>query len=565
MTTRHDNGYRPFGRREIVDQIAYWALLLAGCVVMLIMNYYTTLKEDDFLHATIYGTNGEPINNLWDVMRSWWYHYRGHDGRVANFPDFLFNGLLGKPLFNVCNTLVFGLMAYMISRHATHRNSVTVLAMLFAYITAAWPVPGETLLWLAGSCNYLWTITASLLLIAYLLWHRNPRPGWLQGTAVLLLSMLAGAANEGTTMGVGAGLVLYYLFNRSKIDRAVVLAMTGYLLGIVWLLSSPGAWERASYDISYQASFSQLFMERCLMLKSQCIEFITPIAALVLGIIACFKNGFKKTFTDTPWPYIYIVLLVFVFLLGKNSARMYTAFSVMSFIIMAMALDALFKRWWWLALAVILAGLAVCASKLTYNINQVKAYNEFFKLTEQDIRDSDDDQAILPVHDFKGYSRFVKLFALDSWNHFIHEMTLVQHYGKGNLQFVSDSINARYHEGRLTDGMQPMPFNTDLPNEIEGIYGVPGQEYMLVKTNHPSITHTYQESQAFDTDGNPVFLPPHYFPIMYEGRMYVALPVLDNNVATVIFPAFGYDRAPVTMTRTAPNPDWAVLPEAWHP
>lgn len=560
-----DRKYLTDSHRAIAGQAAYWLLLLAGCAVMMVMNYYTTLKEDDFLHTTIYGSAGEPINNLWDVLRSWWYHYRGHDGRTANLPDFLFNGLLGKQVFNVCNTLVFGLMAHMISRHATRRNSAVVLAMLFAYITAAWPVPGETLLWLAGSCNYLWTITASLLFIAYLLWHRNNRPGWLQGIVIVLLSFLTGAANEGTTMGVGAGLVIYYLFNRSKVDRAVVLAMTGYLLGILWLLSSPGAWERASYDISYQAGPMQLLMERCRMLKSQCIEFITPIAALLLGIIACFKNGFKKAFTDTPWPYIYLVLLVFVFLVGKNSARMYTAFSVVSFIIMAMALDSLFKRWWWLAVAVSVGGLAVCGMKLGYNISQVKQYNEFFKQTEQDIANSDDDQAILPVHDFKGYSRFIKLFGLDSWNHFIHEMTLTQHYGKGNLQFVSDSIHARYHDSRLTDDMQPMPFTANLPGEVLGVYGVPGQEYMLIKTAHKNIIHTYQESQATDADGNPVFLPPHYFPLMYQGTMYIVLPVLDNSVATVDIPAFGYDRDHLILTRTAPNPTWALLPPEWHP
>ena len=249
----HGDGRRGPRWLGVADQALYWALMLAGCAVIMVMNYYTTLKEDDLLHATVYGTDGEPIRNLLDVLRSWWYHYLGHDGRAANLPDFLFNGLLGKSAFNVCNTLVFGVMAHMISRLSTGRNSAAVLAMLFAYITAAWPVPGETLLWLAGSCNYLWTITASLLFIAYLLWHRNTRPGWLQAIVVVLLSMLAGAANEGTTIGVGAGLVLYYLVRRDRIDRAVVLAMAGYLLGIVWLLSSPGAWGRASYDVSYQA------------------------------------------------------------------------------------------------------------------------------------------------------------------------------------------------------------------------------------------------------------------------------------------------------------------------
>ena len=138
MTSLQDKrGTRLFGREGIADQVLFWLLLLAGCAYMMVLNYYTTLKEDDFLHMNIYGTDGEPINSLLDVLRSWWYHYLGHDGRAANLPDFLFNGLLGKSAFNVCNTLMFGLMAYMISRHATRRNSATVLAMLFAYIVAA--------------------------------------------------------------------------------------------------------------------------------------------------------------------------------------------------------------------------------------------------------------------------------------------------------------------------------------------------------------------------------------------------------------------------------------------
>lgn len=561
----HDRNSRSAKRWTFMDQTVFWVLLLAGCAVMLVMNYYTTLKEDDFLHTTIYGSGGEPINSLLDVFRSYWNHYLGHDGRVANLPDFLFNGLLGKQVFNVCNTIVFGLMAYMISRHSTRRNSATVLAMLFAYITAAWPVPGETLLWVAGSCNYLWAVTASLLFIAYLLWHRNSMPAWLQGIIVFVFSFLAGAANEGTTIGIAAGVVLYYLFNRGKVDRAILIAMSGYLLGIVWLVCSPGAWDRASYDISHNVGPMQILTERCLLLKAMSIELITPIAALLLGVITCLKNGFKKTLTDSPWPFIYLCLLFFVFILGRNTARMYTAFAVVSFIIMTMALDTLFRRWRLLALAVIVAALAVCALKLNYNIGQVKQYNEFFRATEQDIRDSNDEQAILKVHDFKGYSRFIKLFALDSWNHFIHERTLVQHYGKGNLQFVNDSIYTRYHEGRLTDGVQPMPFNSSLPNEIEGVYGVPDQEYMLVKTNFADITHTDQETQALDSDGNPVFLPPHYFPIKYQGTVYLVFPVLDNSITQVTSFPFGEDHEPLTLTRTAPNPAWAVLPPVWTP
>lgn len=558
MTNQDKDNHIKLNRITLLKQVLYWALMIAGCAVILVMNIHTTLKEDDFLHATIYGTNGEPVNNLLDLLKSLWNHYMWHDGRSANIPDFLFNGLLGKPLFNVCNTLVFGLMAHLVSRFSTGRNSVTVLAMLFAYIIAAWPVPGETMMWVAGSCNYLWAIVASLLFITYLLKHRNAKPGWLLGIVVALLSFLAGAANEGTTMGIFLGLALYYLFNRDKVDRAVVIAMTGYLLGILWLLGSPGMWDRASYDISYESGAFQLFSERCDMLIDRSMRFITPVAAALLGVIALMKNGVKKTLTGSPWAFIYLSLLAFVFAVGMGTLRMYCALCLISFIIMSMVLDYAFKRWQWIAAIVTVACLAVCVYKVPSNVRTVKVYEDFFRQTEQDINQCDSSQAILKVHDFKGYSRFVKRFCLDSWNHFIYESTLVMHYKKDNVQFVSDSIYYRFHEGRFMDDMRPMPFTTSDQGEIVGVYASPGQEYMVVKTNHNSIIHSSQETTMLDADGNPI-TPQHFFPLLYQGTFYLVFPVLDNKINKIYFPGFGHDREPVEMTRTGPNPEWAFV------
>ena len=174
--------------------VLYWLLLAVGCAVFMLMNFYTTVKEDDLFHSMIGGGSGRPINSLLDVLRSWVEYYR-YDARTANLISFTFNGILGKTAFNICNTLVFGLMAHLLSRLATGRNSAMALVMLFTYMVTAMPVPGETLLWATGSFNYMWAFTAALLFIAYLLWHRDARIGWPKALVVLLLSLLAGGIN----------------------------------------------------------------------------------------------------------------------------------------------------------------------------------------------------------------------------------------------------------------------------------------------------------------------------------------------------------------------------------
>ena len=542
-------------RWHIAGEVAYWMFLTLACAVFLAMNVYTTLKEDDFFHSMIVGSQGQPINNILDVLRSWWGHYLVGSARTSNLLDFTFNGLLGKTVFNICNMLVFGLMAHLVSHLTTHRNSITVLVMLFTYIVAAWPVPGETLLWVAGSCNYMWAMTATLLLIAYLLTPHNPRPGGIQATGILVFSMLAGASNEGTTLGVGAGLTLYCIINRRSVDRATLLVLAGYLAGCLLLLSCPSAWSRADNEVMRNVDFVTMITERCKLLLSKSIKYITPITAIIACIAAVTIKRLRKA-TFTPWAYLLVGLLAFLFVLGKNQERPYTTLALISFIIMVMALDYwIFKRSRWLQILVITTGLALIVWKLPYNLEQMKSYQQFYSQVEADIAQAPADQAVLKVPFFKGYSRFIKVVRLDSWGHFIHEQTLCYHYGKENLQFVPDDIYNRYHNGTLLNGAKPMPFISPDSGAVQQVLALPTLNCMAVQLRQDSIAHSYQFAQVSDANGQPL-TPVSYFPLRYQNHVYIFFKMPNNAVSKLSFAALGIYRDPITLRRTAPNPVW---------
>ena len=218
--------------------VAYWALLIVAGTVFLVMNFLTTFKEDDMLFSMVEG-EWTPVRTLADALRSHYYHFCHTNGRLADVVPEFFCGLAGKTAFNVCNTLVFVALLHLLSLLVTGRRSVMVVALFLAVVGTCFPVPGETMLWIAGSANYLWAITLSLALVYYLQGQcRDAKScvsnqktlGWGGTIGLLLFAVVAGGFNEGTSFGFFGGMCAYYAFNRSRFDRRAAVA----LLGSVW-------------------------------------------------------------------------------------------------------------------------------------------------------------------------------------------------------------------------------------------------------------------------------------------------------------------------------------------
>lgn len=501
----------------------------------------------------------QPINSLLDVLRSWVSYYQ-YDARMANVISFTFNGILGKAVFNVCNVLVFGVMAHLLSRMATGRNSVMALVVLLTYMVTAMPVPGETMLWETGSFNYLWNMTASMLLVAYLLWHRNAQPAWWQCVLLVVVSMFVGGINEGTTFGMFGGLVMYYVFNRDKVDCAVLAVMMGYLLGVLLLITCPGAWDRASLEVSHQSGTLALLVERCRLLVGKSLAYVSPLVALLVLLAACIKWGFRKTFAASPWTWVFLVQLAFVFVVGKDQPRLFFPVSMSALIIVVMAVAIIGRYLRWLPLVVIVVGLSICVKYYPGNLDTMRRYQTFFNRVDQDIRQVAGPQVILEQRIFGDYSRFIKYFNFESWNFLIREETLCRYYGKENIQFVPQGIYHRYHDGTLLDSVGSMPFKAIPGSNVEAVLAPSGGEFMAVAMRLDATACSYQFALAYKDDGSPL-LPVSYFPLLYHGKEIILFPLVGNEVDRLEFSPYALDGETITLQRTAPNPAWLQQPD----
>ena len=184
------------------------------------------------------------------------------------------------------------------------------------------------------------------------------------------------------------------------------------------------------------------------------------------------------------------------------------------------------------------------------NIRTMRQYQTFFNEMEQRITQSGDSQVVLPVADFEDYSRFIKYFNFDSWNFLIREETLCHHYGKDNIQFVPDSVDDRYHTGRLLDGGVAAPFTAPDCDDVEAVLDFFDQNSMAVKMRQDTISHSYQFAQAYLADGTPCQFPVSYFPLLYQGNEYLIFPKIDDeDITRLVFSPYALDGPTITLQR----------------
>jgi hypothetical protein len=159
-----------------------------------------------------------------------------------------------KAVFNVCNSLCFVYLVWMLYCHATggrKKDKPLLYALLALLVFLFAPLFGQTCLWETGSCNYLWTtsIVLTFLLPYRLQLEENPpakkKNFWIW---FLLLGIIAGWTNENT----GGALILMVLLillqlrrNHQKISIWMFSGLMGSILGYAMLILAPGNKVRA--------------------------------------------------------------------------------------------------------------------------------------------------------------------------------------------------------------------------------------------------------------------------------------------------------------------------------
>jgi hypothetical protein len=228
-----------------------------------LINSLAPMFSDDYSYSFVFGHHVIEkirIRNFNDIFSSLLDHYFQWGGRmVSHFigMSFLF---IGKPVFNLFNSLIFSLFLWLIFYHARGRapqytEDIFTLTFIFIMSWFAIPVLGETVFWVIGSVNYLWT---TVIIFAFLIPYRGIlmdkrllKDNKVNGYLFFPAGIVAGWTSENTVLTSLIAIISMFLFQYFKVKKVSLpkwfySGFVGLLTGYLLLVMAPGNFARLS-------------------------------------------------------------------------------------------------------------------------------------------------------------------------------------------------------------------------------------------------------------------------------------------------------------------------------
>lgn len=466
-----------------------------------LMNVFTPFNGDDYRYAFIYGSeNYEKISSLSDVITSQIYHYNHVNGRfVPHFLEQAFMGIWGKPLFNVLNSVVFLIFAYLV--YTFIFGSVVMKGMqkaggyLFVYfsILFLFAYPGQTELWMDGSFNYMWPMVMALILInIYLNDKTYPFSNCL---LLFLLSIIFGWTQEGIVIPVAGALFLNLLFDKNYRCKKNYCIVLGYIIGGALIAFSPGTLGRLSTnDAPMHGEFIWLLLSKILNSVSALNRVYIFWISIVAIVFLLFTNR-KRLFDNKRlfWFLLWFCNMGFIFLLGFGEERVCLALSVFSTIMLSILYRNALLKWFCNKYMVMFMAVISFVSSI-YAVNVIYDYNQYYQNYVQKLHISSAKEVVIGQDLYTDESRFIfidridkdapernlfhgknKIYRLDNayYNVYlkdIHEPFYVQ--GRNDFCLYYDNQNEVYYfmSDSFSEDMQLIEYHPkSVPNGIQKI------------------------------------------------------------------------------------------------
>ena len=229
------------------------------------------LSHDDYAYAFIWdGAHGgnleamnfgtpeletrERVNSLNDIIRSMESHYFTWGGRIFAHGIAQFFIWIGKPAFDVANTVMFIFLILVIVNLANTWLKISRKAIVWIFISlnlfAACSL--TSMIWLTGSCNYMWMSFFQLFFVTpYVKALRSHEAGnsALNIALMILLGLLAGWSNEaGSLATVCLTIFLVVMCKARGIYRSWMIAgLLALIVGCGFMILAPGNFARLAF------------------------------------------------------------------------------------------------------------------------------------------------------------------------------------------------------------------------------------------------------------------------------------------------------------------------------
>ncbi|HQH13554.1 MAG TPA: DUF6056 family protein, partial [Candidatus Sumerlaeota bacterium] len=287
-------------------------------ILMYFFNYLTPLASDDFNYHFIYWDHCTPdtrINGFKDIISSMAYHYYEINGRVLLHGILEVFTFIGKPFFNVVNSLMYVMLSLLIYKHCVGlRKSKHSLLLYLAINVMLWLFVqrwGQTTVWMTGSVNYLWGCVIRLIALLpfrlYADYEGAQKNHWSLAALMFFGAVIAGATNENTgaaMIGMMALFMISYRVHLKKVPVWSITGLVGAVAGYAFMVLAPSNFSRANVWNEIGNSFSQ----RVVNIPGNSILILAAPAALyVVLAYMLYRSGKGNQAYKISASFIYIL------------------------------------------------------------------------------------------------------------------------------------------------------------------------------------------------------------------------------------------------------------------
>ncbi len=302
---------KKINKKDIIVKIVIAIILIIPFICMLKMNLNTHIYHDEFVYSSIYGTR-EKIASISDIFKSAVNIYTMHNGRIITHMVLMVFLQFNNIVRCIINSVFFVILIYELIKFTCKKDlglKIPIALLLFPMIWCTAPAYGDTVLWIAGSVNYLWT-TVALLLYIFIVEGIFEKEKDFKGIKLVLFciaSFILASLHEMTGI-ISIGLIglmsIYLLIKNRKINKTLFLGIICGGLGFLSLILSPGSNVRKMAEIQTMdvvPTFLARLKNTIIMLKTTVMEnkFIFAIIciAIIFMFIKLIKNR-KEFFKD---------------------------------------------------------------------------------------------------------------------------------------------------------------------------------------------------------------------------------------------------------------------------
>lgn len=470
---------------------AYWCLLGLFGVLFFILNWYTPFQHDDFAYVYYYAKDSTTIRPTstpvtWStLLPSMWHHYCCVNGRfTSHLLVQIFCGLLGKNVFDILNSFVFVFLIHLLVRFSSHKNSIAFLCASVATIYIFAPAPNQTLLWMTGAINYLWTTTFALSIIYYIQYCKTPTDSKPRIVSAFLIGLFVGWMQESITIGVSGALFIWFVINKQSFVGSKAALSIGFWIGALCIICSPGTFNRISTggEIAVEADLIQQITSRILGVS---LEFNALIYAALITTIVILCN--RKLLKSLMLPVcLFLCTMIFVYLLGIKETRIYFGLAIFGILLLLcfcnrrIKLQSRFLKYTFIGITLAYSSEAISA------ITETKRYCDYSAQTSLKIERSGND-AIIEHVPYSTKSKWILNMGISPDSHNFHNRVRAFFYNKKSIQAFPSGIYSLYKQSLFDTVKIPTTIVATYKNKAYPVFEIPDENVFLIKIQDTEV------------------------------------------------------------------------------